>query len=46
MQNFSKLQHKSNKKKAIIIGSGFGGLAIAIRLQALGFQTEIFEKMK
>ncbi|HYX39723.1 MAG TPA: phytoene desaturase [Oligoflexus sp.] len=32
------------KRKAFVIGSGFGGLASAIRLQAAGFQTEIFEK--
>ncbi len=31
-------------KKIIVIGSGFGGLAEAIRLQALGFSVEIFEK--
>ncbi len=30
--------------KASVIGSGFGGLALAIRLQAAGFQTTIFEK--
>lgn len=37
--------NETNKvnKKAIVIGSGFGGIAAAIRLQALGFQTEIFE---
>ena len=33
-----------NKPKAIVIGSGFGGLSSAIRLQAMGFQTTIFEK--
>lgn len=34
----------SNRAKtAAVIGSGFGGLASAIRLQALGFQTTIFE---
>lgn len=33
-----------NKKKAVIIGSGFGGLAMGIRLQAMGFDTEIYEK--
>jgi phytoene desaturase len=33
-----------NSKKAVVIGAGFGGLAIAIRLRALGFQTEIYEK--
>jgi phytoene desaturase len=31
-------------KKIIIIGSGFGGLSLAIRLQAQGFQVTIFEK--
>lgn len=31
-------------RKAIVIGSGFGGLATAIRLQAAGIQTTILEK--
>lgn len=31
-------------KKAAVIGSGFGGLATAIRLQAAGVATVIFEK--
>ncbi len=31
-------------KTAIIIGSGFGGLALGIRLQAKGFQVTILEK--
>jgi phytoene desaturase len=30
--------------RAAVIGSGFGGLAAAIRLQAAGFETVIFEK--
>lgn len=30
--------------KAIVIGSGIGGLAIAIRLAARGYEVEIFEK--
>lgn len=30
-------------KSAIVIGSGFGGLAAAIRLQARGYQTTILE---
>jgi phytoene desaturase len=30
--------------RAAIIGSGFGGLAAAIRLQAAGFRTVVFEK--
>ena len=29
---------------AAVIGSGFGGLALAIRLQAAGCRTVIFEK--
>lgn len=33
------------RKKAIIIGSGIGGLAIGIRLQSLGFDTTILEKL-
>ena len=31
-------------KKIAIIGSGFGGLALAIRLQASGLETVILEK--
>ncbi len=31
-------------KRIIVIGSGFGGLAIAIRLQARGFQVTLLEK--
>lgn len=31
-------------KKAIIIGSGFGGLSLAIRLQADNWDVEIYEK--
>ncbi|MEM7782295.1 MAG: phytoene desaturase [Planctomycetota bacterium] len=34
--------HAANRKAAVI-GSGFGGLASAIRLQALGFETTIYE---
>jgi len=32
-------------KSAIIIGSGFGGLSLGIRLQSMGFQTTILEKL-
>ncbi len=32
-------------RKAIIIGSGFGGLALGMRLQSLGFDTTILEKL-
>ncbi|MCI8211386.1 phytoene dehydrogenase [Pseudomonas sp. S25] len=31
-------------KQAIVIGAGFGGLALAIRLQAAGVQTTLLEK--
>ncbi len=34
------------KQKIIIIGSGFGGLAAAIRLQAMGMQVTLLEKNK
>src|SRR3954465_14253841 len=30
-------------KKAAVIGAGFGGLALAIRLQSAGIETTIFE---
>lgn len=33
-------------KKIIVIGSGFGGLAVAIRLQAAGYHVTILEKNK
>ena len=33
-----------DKPRAAVIGSGFGGLAAAIRLQAAGCDTVIFEK--
>ena len=33
-----------DKVRAAVIGSGFGGLALAIRLQAAGCRTTIFEK--
>ena len=32
-------------QKAIIIGSGIGGLSLGIRLQSLGFDTTILEKL-
>lgn len=33
------------RKKAIVIGSGIGGIACAIRLQSLGFDTTVVEKL-
>ncbi|KFE52425.1 phytoene desaturase [Pseudomonas syringae] len=34
----------TQRKNAIVIGAGFGGLALAIRLQAAGVQTTLLEK--
>jgi phytoene desaturase len=33
-------------KKVAIIGSGFGGLALAVRLQGLGYKVTIYEKQE
>jgi len=33
------------EKRALVIGSGFGGLSLAIRLQSLGFSTTVLESM-
>ena len=32
------------KKRVAVIGAGMGGLAAAIRLAAMGFEVEVFEK--
>jgi len=34
----------TTRKRGAVIGSGFGGLSLAIRLQAAGFDTTILEK--
>jgi phytoene desaturase len=34
----------SDAQRAVVIGAGFGGLALAIRLQASGVQTTLLEK--
>jgi phytoene dehydrogenase-like protein len=42
-----KLPHKATKMsspKAIIIGSGIGGIATAIRLAVMGYAVEVFER--
>ncbi|GAB4199415.1 MAG: phytoene desaturase family protein [Sandaracinaceae bacterium] len=33
------------RRSAIVIGSGFGGLAVALRLQSMGFDTTVLEKL-
>lgn len=42
MTDFSTLHRR---KQALIIGSGIGGLSLGIRLQSLGFETTILEKL-
>jgi len=37
-------QMNINPKTAVVVGAGFGGLALAIRLQAGGVQTTLLEK--
>jgi phytoene desaturase len=32
-------------KKAIVIGSGFGGIASALRLNKLGFKVTLLERL-
>ena len=36
---------KINMKKAIVVGSGFGGIASALRLKAMGYDVNVFEKL-
>jgi phytoene desaturase len=46
MQFFTDIASGSAMKKtAIVIGSGIGGLAMALRLQSLGFATTVLERM-
>src|SRR5690606_18934200 len=41
---YRSLRRKGSIIKAIVIGSGFGGLALAIRLQSAGIDTLVLEK--
>ena len=36
-------QRSESRGRAAVIGTGFGGLAAAIRLQTMGFETVCFE---
>ena len=38
-ESVDRLGPKSPRGRAAVIGSGFGGLAAAIRLQAMGFEN-------
>ena len=33
------------KKTAIVVGSGFGGIAASLRLRAMGYEVSILEKL-
>src|SRR5687768_13102107 len=35
--------HTNEPRHAAVIGSGFGGLAVAVRLQAMGIKTVIYD---
>jgi phytoene desaturase len=43
MTELSTTKPASPKKRIVVIGSGFGGLATAIRLQTRGFDVHLFE---
>jgi phytoene desaturase len=43
--HFSEGNDVVNRQRALVIGSGIGGLACAIRLQSLGFDTQVFEQL-
>lgn len=42
-KSVDRLGPKTPRGRAAVIGSGFGGLAAAIRLQAMGFETVCYE---
>jgi len=42
-ESFDRVGPKGPRGRAAVIGSGFGGLAAAIRLQAMGFETVCYE---
>ena len=33
------------KKTAIVVGSGFGGIAASLRLRAMGYEVSVLEKL-
>lgn len=42
---FTENKVPTRPKRAVIIGAGFGGLSLGIRLQSLGFDTLILERL-
>ncbi|WP_119675198.1 phytoene desaturase family protein [Deinococcus sp. RM] len=45
MPDSSPLPASSRRKTALIVGAGIGGLSLGIRLQSLGFDTTIVERL-
>ena len=43
--DFDTLKQVESHEKALVIGSGFGGLASAIRLAAKGYHVTLLEKL-
>ena len=41
--NPSDMTTSADRPTAIVVGAGFGGIALAIRLQAMGFQTTLLD---
>ena len=39
IKNNDQIISKKNQKTAIVIGAGFGGISLAIRLQSMGYLT-------
>lgn len=39
----SEVSNQDHRRSVAVVGSGFGGLAVAIRLQAAGLRTVVFE---
>jgi phytoene desaturase len=44
MERDTMTSRDSRPERAVVIGSGFGGLSLAVRLQAAGVQTTLLEK--
>ena len=40
-----KIKKNQNQIKSIVIGGGFGGIAIALRLRSLGHQVTLLERL-
>ena len=45
MLEYPRSKNYKSKKKAIIIGGGIGGIAAAIRANALGYKTTLIERL-